>query len=224
MGNKIRTTILLAAMTALIIWIGQLFGGKQGMIIAFLIAAGMNFFSYWYSDKIVLKMYRAKEVSPQQAPEVYEMVQTLTRNAGLPMPKLCVIPKEALLRTRLVPGVRPLSLERIQNTRIHGLVAQQKLRIGRQGPRFHKAGQRHAPSALAREHPIGPRLHHGIEPVAARGRRPFDVVDLRQCPLTDRLPAASPVLGTRNRWQPGTRRARPRRSAPAASRPGTRRW
>ena len=95
MGNKIRTTILLAAMTAIIIWIGQLFGGQQGMIIAFLIAAGMNFFSYWYSDKIVLKMYRAKEVSPQQAPEVYEMVQTLSSNAGLPMPKLCVIPKEA---------------------------------------------------------------------------------------------------------------------------------
>ena len=95
MGNKIRTTVLLAVMTALIIWIGQLFGGQQGMIIAFLIAAGMNFFSYWFSDKIVLKMYRAKEVSPQQAPEVYEMVETLTRNAGLPMPKLCVIPKEA---------------------------------------------------------------------------------------------------------------------------------
>ena len=95
MGNKIRTTILLALMTALIIWIGQLFGGQQGMIIAFLVAAGMNFFSYWYSDKIVLKMYRAREVSRQQAPEVYEMVETLSRNAGLPMPKLCVIPKEA---------------------------------------------------------------------------------------------------------------------------------
>jgi heat shock protein HtpX len=95
MGNKIRTTILLAVMTALIIWIGQLFGGQQGMIIALLIAAGMNFFSYWFSDKIVLKMYRAKEVSPQQAPEVYEMVQTLSGNAGLPMPKLFVIPKEA---------------------------------------------------------------------------------------------------------------------------------
>jgi len=95
MGNKIRTTFLLAAMTALIIWIGQLFGGQQGMIIALLFAAGMNFFSYWFSDKIVLKMYRAKEVSPQQAPEVYEMVQTLSGNAGLPMPKVFVIPKEA---------------------------------------------------------------------------------------------------------------------------------
>ena len=95
MGNQIRTTILLAAMTALILWIGQLFGGRQGMIIALLFAAGMNFFSYWYSDKIVLKMYRAQEVSPQQAPELYEMVQALSRNAGLPMPKLFIIPKEA---------------------------------------------------------------------------------------------------------------------------------
>ena len=95
MGNKIRTTILLAVMTALIIWIGQIFGGRQGMIIALLFAAGLNFFSYWFSDKIVLKMYRAKEASPEQAPEVYEMVQTLSSHAGLPMPKLFVIPKEA---------------------------------------------------------------------------------------------------------------------------------
>ena len=95
MGNRIRTTILLAIMTALIIWIGQYFGGQQGMIIALLIAAGMNFFSYWFSDKIVLKMYRAQEVSPDQAPQVYEMVKTLTENAGLPMPKVYVIPKDA---------------------------------------------------------------------------------------------------------------------------------
>ena len=64
-------------------------------LISLLIAAGLNFFSYWYSDKIVLKMYRAKEVGPQQAPEVYEIVRTLSTNAGLPMPGLCVIPKEA---------------------------------------------------------------------------------------------------------------------------------
>jgi heat shock protein HtpX len=95
MGNQIRTTVLLAVMTALILWIGQLFGGRQGMIIALLLAAGMNFFSYWYSDKIVLKMYRAQEASPQQAPELFEMVQTLSRKAGLPMPKLFIIPKEA---------------------------------------------------------------------------------------------------------------------------------
>ncbi|MGD8990282.1 MAG: zinc metalloprotease HtpX [Desulfobacterales bacterium] len=95
MGNRIRTTILLAVMTALIIWIGQYLGGQQGMIIALLIAAGMNFFSYWFSDKIVLKMYRAQEVSPQQAPQVFEMVKALAENAELPMPRVYLIPKEA---------------------------------------------------------------------------------------------------------------------------------
>jgi heat shock protein HtpX len=95
MGNQIRTTILLAVMTALILWVGQLLGGRQGMILALIFAAGINFFSYWYSDKIVLKMYRAREVTPGQAPEVYETVQRLTQRAGLPMPKLYVIPQQA---------------------------------------------------------------------------------------------------------------------------------
>jgi heat shock protein HtpX len=94
MGNQIRTTILLAVMTALIIWVGQLLGGRQGMIIALIFAAGMNFFSYWYSDKLVLKMYRASEVTSGQAPEFYKTVQRLTRRAGLPMPKLYVIPQQ----------------------------------------------------------------------------------------------------------------------------------
>ena len=95
MGNQIRTTILLAALTALIVLIGRLLGGQQGMIIAFIFAAGMNFFSYWFSDKIVLKMYRAQEVTPQQAPEIYDMVQELARRAQLPMPKVFVIPGSA---------------------------------------------------------------------------------------------------------------------------------
>ena len=95
MGNQIRTTILLAVLTALILWVGQVLGGRQGMIIALIFAAGMNFFSYWYSDKLVLKMYRASEVTPNQAPELYATVQRLTQQAGLPMPKLYVIPQEA---------------------------------------------------------------------------------------------------------------------------------
>ncbi len=94
MGNQIRTTILLAVMTALILWVGQLLGGRQGMIIALIFAAAMNFFSYWYSDKLVLKMYRAGEVNPAQAPELYETVRRLTQRAGLPMPKLYVIPQQ----------------------------------------------------------------------------------------------------------------------------------
>ena len=93
MGNQIRTTILLAVMTALIIWVGQLLGGRQGMVIAFILAAGMNFFSYWFSDKLVLKMYRASEVTPGQSPRLYEALQRLTQRAGLPMPKLYIIPQ-----------------------------------------------------------------------------------------------------------------------------------
>ena len=95
MGNQIKTTILLAVLTAFIVWIGQLLGGQQGMIIALIFAAGMNFFSYWYSDKIVLRMYRAREASEQQAPEIYRMVRELTGPAGLPMPKVYVIPDDS---------------------------------------------------------------------------------------------------------------------------------
>jgi len=95
MSNQIRTTILLALMTAVIMWVGALIGGRAGMIFALVIAGAMNFFSYWYSDKIVLRMYRAQEVSPQQAPELYQLVDELSRRADLPMPKVYIIPQEA---------------------------------------------------------------------------------------------------------------------------------
>ena len=95
MGNHIKTTILLAVLTAFIMWVGQFLGGRQGMVIALVLAAGMNFFSYWYSDKMILKMYGANEVSSHQAPELYALVQTLAHRAGLPMPKIFIIPQEA---------------------------------------------------------------------------------------------------------------------------------
>ncbi len=95
MSNQIRTTFLLALMTVFIVLVGNVLGGRQGMIIAFVFAGGMNFFSYWYSDKIVLKMYRAVEASPQQAPELYRMVEQLTRQADMPMPKIYIIPNDA---------------------------------------------------------------------------------------------------------------------------------
>ena len=95
MGNWFKTALLLGAMTALIVWIGGLFGGKQGMIMAFILAMGMNFFSYWYSDKIVLKMYRAKEISPNDFPVFYHAVSQLAHNAGLPMPHVYIIPEES---------------------------------------------------------------------------------------------------------------------------------
>ena len=90
MNNQIKTTVLLAVLTAFIIWIGQLLGGRQGMVIALVLAAGMNFFSYWYSDKLVLKMYRAREATPQQAPEIFDLVGKLTQTAGLPMPRIFI--------------------------------------------------------------------------------------------------------------------------------------
>jgi heat shock protein HtpX len=92
--NRLRTTILLAALTALVVWIGQMFGGPNGAVIALVFAGLMNFFSYWFSDKIVLKMYRAQEISPNDDPELYEIVRELTVKAGLPMPRVYVIPEE----------------------------------------------------------------------------------------------------------------------------------
>jgi len=95
MGNQIRTALLLGTMTVFILLIGQMLGGRQGMFLALILAGVMNFGSYWFSDKIVLSLYRAKEVTPNQAPELYEMVHTLSRNAGLPMPKVYIIPQDS---------------------------------------------------------------------------------------------------------------------------------
>ncbi|WP_373498101.1 zinc metalloprotease HtpX [Desulfococcus sp.] len=95
MNNQIRTTLLLAVMTGFIVWIGGLMGGRGGMVMALVFAAAMNFFSYWFSDRIVLSMYKAEEATPGQAPELHEMVRDLARKAGLPMPRIYVIPEEA---------------------------------------------------------------------------------------------------------------------------------
>lgn len=95
MGNWFKTTLLMGAMTALIVLIGRMFGGQQGMVIAFVLAIVMNFFSYWFSDRIVLRMYKAREVKPDADPELYGMVQELASRAELPMPKVYVIPEDS---------------------------------------------------------------------------------------------------------------------------------
>ncbi|MDP2647149.1 MAG: zinc metalloprotease HtpX [Desulfobacterales bacterium] len=94
MGNQFKTTLLLAVLTAFILWVGQILGGRQGMLIAFILAGGMNFFSYWFSDKVVLRMYQATEISQQEAPDLYNMVRRLARSANLPMPKIYRIPQD----------------------------------------------------------------------------------------------------------------------------------
>ncbi|WP_088342823.1 MULTISPECIES: zinc metalloprotease HtpX [Rhodomicrobium] len=89
--NYFRTTLLLAVLTALFMAIGYGLGGASGMVIAFVIAAGMNIFSYWNSDKIVLSMHNAQEVDARSAPEFYDLVRQLAANAELPMPKVYLI-------------------------------------------------------------------------------------------------------------------------------------
>lgn len=87
----LRTTVLLASLTGLLVLIGDYFGGTGGMIIAFLFAVIMNFGSYWYSDKIVLKMYRAREVTPAESPNLHRIVDGLALKANIPKPKVYVV-------------------------------------------------------------------------------------------------------------------------------------
>jgi len=95
MGNWFKTTLLMAALTALIVFVGNLLGGQNGMILAFIIAIGMNFFSYWFSDKIVLRMYHAQEVTPSESPELHQIVAGLAQRASLPMPRIYIIPEDS---------------------------------------------------------------------------------------------------------------------------------
>jgi heat shock protein HtpX len=92
--NRLRTTMLLAVLTALVVWIGQMFGGPNGAVMALIFAGVMNFFSYWFSDKIVLRMYRAQEISQNDDPELFDIVRELTVKDGLPMPRVYIIPEE----------------------------------------------------------------------------------------------------------------------------------
>jgi heat shock protein HtpX len=95
MGNTFKTAFLLTALTLLLLFLGRAFGGENGMIIAFVLAAVMNFVSYFFSDKIALAMYRAQPVTREQLPRVYAVVERLTQKIGIPMPKLYVIPNDS---------------------------------------------------------------------------------------------------------------------------------
>ncbi len=89
--NQFKTFLLMAVLTVIFVMLGNLFGGKTGMIVAFIIAFGMNMVSYWFSDKIVLKMYGAREVSESEAPTLHKMVSVLSERAGIPKPKIYII-------------------------------------------------------------------------------------------------------------------------------------
>ncbi|KQU67817.1 MULTISPECIES: zinc metalloprotease HtpX [unclassified Rhizobacter] len=95
MFNLLKTAVLMAAITALFMAIGALIGGRAGMMIALVVAVGMNFFSYWFSDKMVLRMYNAQEVDETSAPQFYRMVRDLAQRAQLPMPRVYLINEDA---------------------------------------------------------------------------------------------------------------------------------
>ena len=95
MTSQLKTFFLLALLTGLILFLGQLMGGRTGLVIAFGFALVMNFVSYWYSDKIVLAMYRARPLAPEDAPALHQMLGELSAKAGIPAPRLVLIPQEA---------------------------------------------------------------------------------------------------------------------------------
>jgi len=94
MSNMFKTALLLVVLTVLLVLIGGAIGGQQGMLVAFVLALGMNFFSYWFSDKMVLAMYRARPIEESQAPALYRIVRTLATRGGIPMPRVYLIPSE----------------------------------------------------------------------------------------------------------------------------------
>jgi heat shock protein HtpX len=95
MGNTFKTALLLTALTLFILFLGDYFGGRNGMAVALIFAGLMNFVSYFFSDKIALAMYRAQPVTREQLPRVYNVVERMTQRIGLPMPKIFVIPSES---------------------------------------------------------------------------------------------------------------------------------
>lgn len=92
--NRMKTFLLLAGLTALVLIIGRAIGGQAGLLIAIVVAAGMNFVSYWWSDKIVLRSYNAEEVDESNHPELFGIVRELVNRAGIPMPRVYIIPEE----------------------------------------------------------------------------------------------------------------------------------
>ena len=93
--NTTKTILLMVGLTVLLVFIGGAFGGRQGVIIAFMFAMATNLFSYWFSDKIVLRMYSAREVTETEAPELYSVTRDLAMKMRMPMPKVYIIPSDA---------------------------------------------------------------------------------------------------------------------------------
>lgn len=95
MTSQIKTFFLLAVLTSIILFLGGVLGGRAGLMLAFIFALAMNVGSYWYSDKIVLSMYRAQELTPGDSPQLHRMVEELAANAGIPKPRIYLVPQDS---------------------------------------------------------------------------------------------------------------------------------
>ncbi|WP_028309827.1 zinc metalloprotease HtpX [Derxia gummosa] len=126
MFNYLKTAVLMAGIVALFMAIGAVLGGRQGMFIALLIACGMNFFSYWYSDQMVLKMYNAREVDAVSAPRFYAIVADLAGRAGLPMPRVYLIDEAS--PNAFATGRDPENAAVAATTGILGILTERELR------------------------------------------------------------------------------------------------
>ena len=93
--NTFKTALLLTALTLFLMFLGEHYGGRNGVVLAFVVAAGINFFSYFYSDKLALAMYRAQPATREELPRVYQVVERMTQRIGIPMPKIYVIPADS---------------------------------------------------------------------------------------------------------------------------------
>ena len=93
--NALKTAFLLGLLSAVLVVLGRIIAGEQGMIVALVIAAGMNFFSYWFSDRIVLALHRAQPLAREQAPQLFDILERLTARAGIPMPRVFLLPEDA---------------------------------------------------------------------------------------------------------------------------------
>ena len=123
--NTIKTTILMALMMILLVVLGGVIGGKGGAMLMFVISLAMNFFSYWFSDSIVLRMYGARPLTEREAPELYHLVADLAARAGLPMPKVCLV--ESMTPNAFATGRSPSHAAVAVTRGIVGMLSREEL-------------------------------------------------------------------------------------------------
>ena len=156
--NTTKTVVLMVGLTVLLVLIGGAFGGRQGMIMAFMFASVMNMFSYWFSDKIVLRMYGAKEVSEADAPVLYSVTRDIAMKMNMPMPKVYIIPSDA--PNAFATGRNPESRGGCGNRR-HSPAADERGIVGRDGARAGSRSESRHPDRNDRGDDCGRHQHAG---------------------------------------------------------------